>query len=194
MGESPNKRNDRRGREREMLQWAFESAGRNPLSWRASADDLLSAANAVKEKVLDLGPMMHSLAAVQAMLLGLALECLLKGMWIKKHRAWLAQHKGFSLTKSGKYVGIPGAGDHELRQLADAAEWEMSAQEAALLERLTGFVKYAGRYPIPTTSEKIKAQRTGGGVQVSPRFVTATELRLAERMATRLMREVLPWK
>lgn len=60
---------------------------------------------------------MHSLAAVQALLLGLAIECLLKGMWIKTHKAWLEKNASFSLTKNGRYVGIPGAGDHELKQL-----------------------------------------------------------------------------
>ena len=65
---------------------------RNPLPWQASAKDLLEAADAVKSRVHNLGGgMMHSLAAVQAMLLGLAIECLLKGMWIKKKQPWIDQ-------------------------------------------------------------------------------------------------------
>ena len=64
------------------------------------AGSLLAGANALKEKVLDLSPGMHSLAAVQAMLLGLAIECLLKGPWIKNQKAWVDAHKEFSLTAS----------------------------------------------------------------------------------------------
>lgn len=89
-------------REQEFLEWAFEQSGRNPLAWQASAKNLLEGADAVGARVHDLGNVMHSLAAVQAMLLGLALECLLKGMWIKKHQSWLEKNKTFSLTKNGK--------------------------------------------------------------------------------------------
>lgn len=100
-------------------EWAFESSGRNPLSWQGSARNLLEGADAVKSRVYvdPTDNSMHSLAAVQALLLGLAIECLLKGMWIKTHKAWLEKNASFSLTKNGRYVGIPGAGDHELKQL-----------------------------------------------------------------------------
>jgi hypothetical protein len=75
---------------KDFHEWAFESAGTNPLGWQQSAKDLLEAADAVKARVVDVfDGGMHSLAAVQAMLVGMALECLLKGMWIKKHKACL---------------------------------------------------------------------------------------------------------
>jgi hypothetical protein len=137
---------------------------------------------------------MHSLAAVQAMLLGLALECLLKGLWIKKHQAWLDKNRDFSLTRNGKYVGIPGAGDHDLKQLADAAKLDTSRTEAAVLERLTGFVMFAGRYPIAKMPKLMKPRRTGGAEAASPKYITATEMRLADRLARRLMKEIEPWK
>jgi hypothetical protein len=48
-------------------EWAFESAGTNPLGWQQSAKDLLEAADAVKTRVVDVfDGGMHSLAAVQA--------------------------------------------------------------------------------------------------------------------------------
>ena len=43
---------------------------------------------AVKAKVQPFDNAMHSLARVEAMLLGMALECLLKGIYIKRHRVW----------------------------------------------------------------------------------------------------------
>ena len=45
-------------------------------------------ARAVKAKVQPFDNAMHSLARVEAMLLGMALECLLKGIYIKRHRVW----------------------------------------------------------------------------------------------------------
>src|SRR5262245_27696031 len=104
------------------------------------------------------------------MLLRLALECLLEGVWIKNNQAWLDKNNDFSLTNDGKYVGIPGAGDHELKQLADAARVTVSKEESALLDRLTAFVKYAGRYPIATTHQQMFSKKTPEGALRSPKF------------------------
>ena len=90
---------------------------------------------------------MDPLARVEAMLLGMALECLLKGMYIRQRHA---------LVKDGEYVGVKGAGDHQLLQLADAAGVTLSQPERSILTRLTDFIKYAGRYPI---SKRVKEMR-----------------------------------
>ena len=185
-----------RKRRLEFWEWAFESSGSNPLSWQASAKDLLEGAAAVKSRVVPdpTGNSMHSLAVVQALLLGFALECLLKGMWIKTHKAWLEKNTPFSLTRNGRYVGIPGAGDHELKQLAVAAKVKVSPSERAVLERLSGFVKFAGRYPVATASEQMKPKKMPGGKKVTPTFITTPELELAEALASRLMEDVEPWR
>ena len=128
----------------DFWEWAFEQSGTNPLGWQHFARDLFEAADAVKARVQNLGAgFMYSLAGVQALLLGMALESLLKGMWIKKHKAWQNPEKG--LTYGGKKPRIPGVGDHELKQLADAAGVAVSAEEATLLQRLSPCVKFAGR-------------------------------------------------
>jgi len=95
-----------------------------------------------------------------------------------------------TLTFGGKKPRMPGVGDHELKQLADAAGVAVSAEEAALLQRLSPFVKFAGRYPIPTTPEQMKPSRHG----TAPGFVSGEKLELAEQRAARLMREVEPWR
>jgi hypothetical protein len=70
----------------DFLNWAHEGAGENPLTWQSSAGDLLDAATSVKASVHPIeGGLMHTLAAVQAMLLGMALECLFKG-WLGASR------------------------------------------------------------------------------------------------------------
>ena len=166
------------------MERAFEDLGRNPLAWWHSARNLIDGAEAVKEKVQDVGELMHSLTAVQAMLLGLAIECLLKGMWIKA---------GNTLTKDGRYARVPEAGDHELKQLAHAAGVSASEKEKGALERLSKFVKYAGRYPIPTAWEDMKLKQVNGVGTVAPTFLTKAEVETAERIADRLMQEVLPW-
>ena len=154
-----------------FLEWAFEQSGRNPLPWQYSAKDLLEAANAVKSRVYNSGDgMMHSLAAVQAMLLGFAIECLLKGMWIKKHQPWIDENRQHGLTKNGKFVGIPGAGDHDLKQLADAVQVTVSNEETDVLQRLSAFIMYAGRYPVSMRWQQMRPTKTKKGGAVSPNF------------------------
>ena len=176
----------------DFWEWSFEQSGKNPLAWQASAKDLLEAAEAVKAKVIGHGDgLMHSLVAVQAMLLGLALECLLKGVWIKKHQPWTGSD---GLTKGGKYVGIPGAHDHRLEQLAAVASVKLSADEQQVLKRLSNFVLFAGRYPIGKWPDEMRPKATSGGKKVSPKYISPEEIAVAEKLATRLMRDVEPWK
>ena len=72
----------------DFLWWSYHVSGENPAAWQVSAKDLLDGAMAVKAKVQPFDNAMHSLARVEAMLLGMALECLLKGMYIRRHRVW----------------------------------------------------------------------------------------------------------
>ena len=136
---------------------------------------------------------MHSLVAVQAMLMGMALECLLKGMWIKNHQAWSPLNRHHALTKDGKLVRKPGAGDHNLEQLAKIAEVVVSQNEKIILQRLSRFILFAGRYPIPTTWEQTRPVRSVIGERVSPRFFAGTEMEIARNLVERLMQEVVPW-
>ena len=158
-----------------------------------SAKDLLDAAMAVKAKVQPIGNGgMHSLACVEAMLLGMALECLLKGLYIRRHRVWEDPAKEHALVKDGTYVGVKGAGDHELLQLAVAAGVTVSQSEQSILIRLTDFIKYAGRYPVPLRMEGMKPVTMPGGRTVARRYLSGAELERAETLANRLMQEIVP--
>ena len=173
--------------------WVHDNTGENPLAWQASARDLLDAAKAVKGNTYDLGDgLMHSLTAVQAMLLGMALECLLKGMYIKRHRVWDEPDKAHAIARGGKYVGVDGAGDHQLVQLAEAAAARVNDQERTTLARLTNFVLYAGRYPIPMRVQNMRPVKTRDGHTVAPDFISGGELAAAEALADRFMDELNP--
>ena len=136
---------------------------------------------------------MHSLAAVQAMLLGMALECRFKGMYIKRHRVWEESDKAHAIVKNGKYVGIPDVGDHQLPPMADAAAVKLNQQERSVVARLTDFVLFAGRYPIPVRVENMRPVKTHGGQTIARAYISREELETAEALANRLMREVEPW-
>jgi hypothetical protein len=89
------------------------------------------------------------------MLDGMAIECLLKAVWVKR---------GHKLATDGKYLGVPGAGDHDLVQLAGALKLKLSALEKGTLRRLSHFIEYGGRYPVPKDADKLQLTRapTGG--------------------------------
>ena len=157
------------------------------MGWYHSAKDLLEAAQAVKEKVSDVGEGgMHSLAAVQAMLIGFAFECTLKGLWIKKTG-------GDGLIKNGKYRGIPGAKDHALAKLADVAKVELSNTQKTLLKRLSSFILFAGRYPMAKRPEDMRPKAVEGyETPISPNYIQPRDLAEAETLCRNLMSQIWP--
>ena len=174
----------------DFQEWSYRVAGENPVAWQNSAQDLLDGAMAVKAKVYPFSNAMHSLARVEAMLLGMALECLLKGIYIRQHRVWADPTKEHALVKDGKYVRVKDAGDHQLLQLADAAGVTVSLAERSILIRLTDFIVYAGRYPIPLKVERMKPVTIHGGHTVPRGYLSRAELEMAETLTNRLMQEI----
>ena len=177
----------------DFLWWSYHVSGENPAAWQVSAKDLLDGAMAVKAKVQPFDNAMHSLARVEAMLLGMALECLLKGMYIRRHRVWADPAKEHALAKDGKYVRVKCAGDHELVPLAKAAGVTLSQPEQSILTRLTDFIKYAGRYPISRRVKEMRPVKTPDRRTVARGYISGAELERAETLTNRLMQEVGPW-
>ena len=171
----------------DFLKWAYSMAGENPRAWQVSAQDLLDGAMAVKAKVQPFDNAMHSLAHVEAMLLGMALECLLKGIYIKRHRVWADPTKEHALVKDGAYVGARG---HDLPKLADAAGVTVSLSERSILDRLTDFIVYAGRYPVPSKVEGMEPVKTPDGHTVARGYISSAELEMAETLTNKLMQKI----
>jgi hypothetical protein len=135
----------------------FERAGNLATSWYAVAENLLLASNVLKERAASFDPFAVStddavpregrLGAVELMLRGMAVECLLKAVWLAK---------GNELVDGGKFLGVPGAlKTHDLTKIASAVAFVVTREEHDLLLRLSAFSEYGGRYPIPIRSEKL---------------------------------------
>ena len=89
---------------------------------------------------------MPAVLAVQAMLLGYAIECALKCSWIKQ---------GNKMVKSSKFIGVPGAGaDHNLLQLGKIVGFKPTPRKSDVLTLLPKFIRFAGRYPIRAMAEQ----------------------------------------
>jgi len=90
---------------------------------------------------------MPMILCVRAMLLGYAIECALKALWVRK---------GNKLISNGKYRGVTGAKDHNLPQLAQAAGFIPTTTEGDVLRRLSQFSQFAGRYPVGKTPDDMR--------------------------------------
>ena len=133
----------------------FYAVGNDPQAWRMSADELLATARVLKRqreavsrdeiRPGDSVPDESRVGAVERMLQGFAVECLLKALWVKQ---------GHRLADGGRFVGVSGVRDqHDLWQLAEAVGFTTNDDQKDLLERLTVFTKTVGRYPIPTRED-----------------------------------------
>ncbi len=172
--------------------WLHETTGNNYSAWHGWAELLTEAAKKVYDDTkaqLPDGTELHlALNSVAAMLTGYAIECALKGLWVKA---------GNKVVQNGRYAPIPDARDHELAQLAQAIGkcivLPVTEEELSVLERLSAFVIFAGRYPIPRTPEKMAPVKSlSGGTQV-PHVFTPEDFQVANRLLNRFTTALNPF-
>jgi hypothetical protein len=121
----------------------------------------------------------------ELMLRGMAIECILKALWVKQ---------GHKLANDGKYKGVPGAGAHDLVQLASVLNLSLSDKEKDILMRLSHFIEYGGRYPVPKEADKSQLTRTPSGGRASPTtWSTPSDQILFDAMVNRLDQLLDKW-
>jgi hypothetical protein len=153
-----------------------EAIGNDPLAWRMVAHELLDAAQFLRRTPSST----RDFGAVSLMLCGMAFENLLKALWLKQ---------GNQLSAAGKFQPVPGAGAHELQQLAHVTGFAVSAIEGDVLRRLSHFIEYGGRYPIPKSPQKIMlTSAPGGGKGSATSWSTPSDDQCVEALLLRLER------
>ena len=167
----------------------FERAGNSPDAWQSVVDSLLFASQVLTERYdapdsnSSVVPTQNSnrtrLGGVELMLRGMAVECLLKALWLKQ---------GNLLVKAGKFEPVSGAGGHDLPQLAHAVSLCPTELEIDLLKRLSHFIEYGGRYPIPKASDKLRLTKNPrGGRAVATTWLTPSDNQLFDKLVFRLV-------
>jgi hypothetical protein len=121
---------------------------------------------------------MPMLLCVRAMLLGYAVECGLKALWLRK---------GNKLIRDSRYKGVTGAKDHDLVQLAQAAGFIPTTTETIVLRRLSKFSRFAGRYPVARTMDEMKPDEL---TQADAGFFSKKDFRLAESILNKIVSAV----
>jgi hypothetical protein len=138
---------------------SYNKMGNNYAFWEWSAKGLLESAKILRrererEWRLHKGrsggyvcPPEYFTEEVEWMLQAFAIECLLKGLFVKG---------GHEIVKNGKYKGVPNAGDHDLVNLAKEIMGTMSKEHNNVLRKLGLIGKTVGRYPIPKKRSKLR--------------------------------------
>ena len=161
-------------------------AGNAPGTWQSCAENLLGAAAVLRRQRLLQGPEPVQLPAgcllqpPELMLSGMAVECLCKALWLKRDG---------TLAKDGKFIGVPavGMGGHDLVTLSTVVGLDMSDAERDCLQRLSQFIVYGGRYPIPKNAEDLRmTKRPGGGESESTSWNSPGDQCLLDGLLARL--------
>lgn len=171
-----------------------EGVGNLPRAWELVAQDLLAAAQLLSERhdsfdreslgQDDPVPPEGRVKPVELMLRGMAVECMLKALWVKR---------GHAIVQDGKYLGVHNAGQHDLPQLASAAGFVSDAVEMDLLRRLSHFVQYGGRYPVPRAASQLMLTQTpAGGRSAATTWSTRADPSAFDEIVRRLVALLRP--
>jgi hypothetical protein len=170
----------------------FEMGADNPQAWRVSAENLLRGSRAVGREVRVSGTLIDVIVSVQAMLVGMSIECSLKALWLKQDRRYARAGTGFLRDGKLQLAAMKGAAKHDLRMMATVVG-VVDVAELELLERLSWFVLWAGRYPVPGTADQMVPKHFKKSGQVIPRVIRVEDLVTADALAVRLLDEATPW-
>jgi hypothetical protein len=118
---------------------------------------------------------------VNAMLLGYAIECALKALWVRK---------GNALVKDGKFLGVKRTRNHDLVQLAAAVGFQLDSSEQRVLLHFSKAAMFAGRYPIAKSAGAMMpfVDDTLGKSDVG--YFSSNEFRTATSVINKILRQV----
>jgi len=175
---------------REFLKWEFQTAGRAPLLWFSSANALGTAADTAygrythcrrtwessfpsqspdglpiasgraltPDEVNSLGD--AGQGGVALMLLGFAIENICKAILVGRNSSLVDGDAGLNESLQ----------THDLKELATKCGQPLDTDEAQVLELLSEFSIWAGRYPIPLRAVPRDPARPGQGYWVRQRM------------------------
>ena len=123
------------------LSYAYYSALHDPEAWYNSARSLFGAACVVAERINALKSLReaNNLGRVYRLLAGFALEALFKAIIV------------LNMEEVGRNTKLPlFLNTHNLVALSGRARITLDPEEIRCIDNLTVYVKWGGRYPVPT--------------------------------------------
>jgi hypothetical protein len=165
----------------------FIHVAKNPMAWVMVAEDLKEAANVLLVKVkddwqrpLNDEEMIHSISPIYLMLAGLAIENLVKAIYIHRQYDVINDESG-QLKKWG------GNG-HKIADMVRALQVSLNHKEWSLLERLQVHIEWAGRYPIPKNYVGLLPKKIDSGDILSLKIFSSREPEIIRQLFVKLER------
>lgn len=174
---------------------SFRVIGGSPAHWIIRADTLKSAADLLNAKWMEnivdsAGALLRGevpewydqfkdLNYPGYMLAGLSIECVLKAHIARREPDFVDEHS------------YKGPKHHNLREIAKYAGVELSNEELVLLDRLSLFVVWAGKYPIPNKRPTGRSHVEGLTFQAPTDGSTNPELQRIDALFEKLKEAVL---
>ena len=171
----------------------FEDRGANPVFWALSSRSLKSSGDQLFEiylaaliRLMD-GEQLDESAGLGSvgpatLLYGLSLENILKAIIIKR--------SGSPLDR-GRLNRRWRRDSHNLVKLMDRAGIAADDQERDLAKRLSAFVEWAGRYPIPTSDRKMMIEQRNVSRALPPLPLQPAEKQLLDELFEQLYRQII---
>lgn len=114
--------------------------------WALSAEQLLDGFEILVARSPQLG---LSLSPAAHLLAGFAIECLMKSVLVRR---------GDGRNEKGEFV----LRSHDLMKYAEMIPLPLSNLHAEVLERVTAYILWAGRYPVPLKADDLKPRARSG--------------------------------
>jgi hypothetical protein len=159
-----------------LHQHFFDSALRSPYAWRHKGLQLLQSGIIILEKSAAAQPIAEALLSsgqtefsaeegapldeyelynIGLFLVALAIENLLKGLWVGRNSERIKQITNMR-------TNLPEITNHQLFKVAEAAGMSLSDEEKSLLNDLSKIILWSGRYPAPSNVNDYKSYFTSG--------------------------------
>ena len=169
----------------------YELSGKEPLIWLEKALGLRYCARTLKDKLLEMwndvppgSRRIETLGVVNStlLLLGLAFENLIKGVYVARHPALVDRTRlDRSLWQSDSGHGI-----------LDFAKTliKLEPDEEELLDRLQEYIVWAGRFPIPTKSSRYHQNLS----PVNKHYFNTADFVIADRLFAKFEDELMHFR
>jgi len=153
----------------------FDDIGNSFDAWESKADELLycseglqDLANMRASKVYEIMEQLSHIVKVSwvmKMLIGFAIECLIKAVWLKD---------GNKLCSEGKFIGIEGIKNHKIHEMISKIGLTISQDERTVLKILGAVATSGGRYPVFTKYDSLEKDFGLGNMNFSQEWNSQT--------------------
>jgi len=163
----------------------FQRQGDHPRTWEIKAAELEYAAEVLWKRQVNDFPLQLSAKVAPPVSIGVAL--MLYGLAIENLAKAVIVAGGSPLDKKGRI----SFNVHKLAELVSKAKIRVTHKDKIFLQKLTEFVEWAGRYPVPLSFQKMQPFRwSDGSFAPAHGSMSGSDIEHARRIIQRLAKKL----